>query len=216
MIYVKDLSKTINGEILFSSVSFSLFKGEVLCVNGPYSLVKVLFNIIGLLERGTSGVYEFDKEDVFSLQDFYLSKIRRDKISYVFKEHHFIKELNLFENLYLSLRYVNLTNKEKIDKINTYLKRLSLYPYKDKYIKEMPLLDIKKASILRGVLKGCKLLIFYDLLNSLREEDKDELFNFLMDLNKKGISLILNGEGFYGYKGFKVITLKGDKLCSSI
>ena len=86
--------------------SLSVEEGEFVSVTGPSGSGKTTFlNIAGLLEELTGGTYELDGRDISSLNDKERSRVRNEKIGFIFQSFNLIPELDIFDNVDVPLRY---------------------------------------------------------------------------------------------------------------
>jgi putative ABC transport system ATP-binding protein len=89
-------------------------EGEFVAVTGPSGSGKTTFlNIAGLLETFTSGTYLLDGEDVSHLGDDARSRLRNQKIGFIFQGFNLIPDLNLFDNVDVPLRYRGMSAAER-------------------------------------------------------------------------------------------------------
>ncbi|MEO8553219.1 MAG: ABC transporter ATP-binding protein, partial [Kofleriaceae bacterium] len=110
MLHMKDVSKVFRTEMVethaLRDLTLEVNAGEFVAVTGPSGSGKTTFlNIAGLLEELTGGVYTLDGVDVKSLDDKARSKLRNEKIGFVFQSFNLIPDLNLFDNVDVPLRY---------------------------------------------------------------------------------------------------------------
>ena len=86
--------------------SLTVDEGEFVSVTGPSGSGKTTFlNIAGLLEEYSSGTYELDGKDVSGLNDSERSRLRNEKIGFIFQSFNLIPELDVFDNVDVPLRY---------------------------------------------------------------------------------------------------------------
>ena len=89
-------------------------EGEFVAVTGPSGSGKTTFlNIAGLLEEHTGGDYHLDGVEVRKLDDRARSKMRNEKLGFVFQSFNLIPDLNLFDNVDVPLRYRGFTRGER-------------------------------------------------------------------------------------------------------
>jgi putative ABC transport system ATP-binding protein len=101
--------------------------GEFVAVTGPSGSGKTTFlNIAGLLEELTSGSYVLDGVDVKALDDKARSKLRNEKLGFVFQSFNLIPDLDLFDNVDVPLRYRGFTRGERKKRIEGALERVGL------------------------------------------------------------------------------------------
>lgn len=103
-----------NHQNILNNISITVNKGEMISIMGPSGSGKTtLMNIMGLLDKKTSGKYWLDGEEVSNLKDSQISKIRNRKIGFVFQNFNLIKELTAIENVKMNLMISNIHNKKE-------------------------------------------------------------------------------------------------------
>jgi len=117
MIQAKNLIKVYsmgNMEIrALNGIDFHVDQGEFVAIQGPLGGGKsTLLNVLGCLEKPTSGTIFIDSIDITQLSDNELAKIRRDKIGFIFQSYNLIPTLNALENVMLPMMFAGKdTNK---------------------------------------------------------------------------------------------------------
>jgi putative ABC transport system ATP-binding protein len=107
--------------------SINVREGEFVAVTGPSGSGKTTFlNIAGLLEEFTGGEYWLDGVDVRGLDDNARSKLRNEKIGFIFQSFNLIPDLNLFDNVDVPLRYRGFAAAERKKRIEESLSRVGL------------------------------------------------------------------------------------------
>ncbi|QFT53704.1 ABC transporter ATP-binding protein [Microbulbifer sp. THAF38] len=107
--------------------SLEVKEGEFVSVTGPSGSGKTTFlNIAGLLETPTGGQYLLDGEDVSNLSDRQRSRLRNEKIGFIFQGFNLIPDLNLFDNIDVPLRYRGFNAKERCKRIEKVLEQVGL------------------------------------------------------------------------------------------
>ena len=114
MIKVSNLCKVFRTEEIettaLNGVSFEIKDGEFVAIMGPSGCGKsTLLNILGLLDNPTSGSYELLGTEVGGLKEKERTKFRKGNIGFVFQSFNLIDELNVYENIELPLRYLNIS-----------------------------------------------------------------------------------------------------------
>src|SRR5215813_5244977 len=131
MLHMKDVTKVYRTEMVEThavrDLSLEVREGEFVAVTGPSGSGKTTFlNIAGLLEEHTGGTYMLDGIDVNKLGDKERSKLRNEKIGFVFQSFNLIPDLNLFDNVDVPLRYRGLPRAERRKRIESALERVGL------------------------------------------------------------------------------------------
>ena len=108
-------------------ISLTVEEGEFVAVAGPSGSGKTTFlNVAGLLESFDQGTYRLDGEDVAGLNDSDRSRLRNEKIGFVFQSFNLIPELNIFDNVDVPLRYRGFKAAERRKRIETVLETVGL------------------------------------------------------------------------------------------
>ncbi len=95
-------------------VSLSVDAGEYVAIMGPSGSGKsTLMNVIGCLDRPTSGEYLFEGKDVLRLRDRQMSDLRLHSIGFVFQSFYLMNEENAIENVALPLSYAGVSKRER-------------------------------------------------------------------------------------------------------
>ena len=131
MLKMQDVCKTYRTDTVqthaLRGFSLEVEDGEFVSVTGPSGSGKTTFlNIAGLLEELTSGTYELDGRDISALNDRERSRVRNEKIGFIFQSFNLIPELNVFDNVDVPLRYRGFDAKERERRIMSGLERVGL------------------------------------------------------------------------------------------
>src|SRR5690606_20534935 len=109
------------------SLDLHVGDGEFVAVTGPSGSGKTTFlNIAGLLETFTGGEYHLDGVDVKGLSDNQRSRLRNEKIGFIFQSFNLIPDLNLFDNCDVPLRYRGMPGNERKMRIEQALSQVGL------------------------------------------------------------------------------------------
>ena len=131
MIKLNDIKKVFRTEMVetwaLQNVSLEVKEGEFVAIMGPSGCGKsTLLNILGLLDTPTEGTYTLCGKDVSKLTEDERTDIRKGVIGFVFQSFNLIDELNVTENTELPLLYMGTPAKERKQKVNEVLDRMSM------------------------------------------------------------------------------------------
>src|SRR5210317_736886 len=131
MLNMKNVSKIYRTDTVethaLREFSLTVEEGEFVSVTGPSGSGKTTFlNIAGLLEDLTSGTYELDGRDISQLNDKERSRVRNEKIGFIFQSFNLIPELNIFDNVDVPLRYRGFNADERKRRIEQSIEMVGL------------------------------------------------------------------------------------------
>ena len=173
---------------------FSLYvdEGEFVAVTGPSGSGKTTFlNIAGLLEDLTSGTYELDGRDVSSLSDNERSKIRNEKIGFIFQTFNLIPDLNVFDNVDVPLRYRNMSASERRKRITEALEIVGLTSRMTHLPAQLSGGQQQRVAIARALAGSPRFLLADEPTGNLDSEMASQVLDLLEDVNRTGTTIIM-------------------------
>ncbi|MET0289362.1 MAG: ABC transporter ATP-binding protein [Pseudoxanthomonas sp.] len=167
-------------------------EGEFVAVTGPSGSGKTTFlNIAGLLETFTSGTYMLDGHDVSGLNDNARSKLRNQKIGFIFQGFNLIPDLNLFDNVDVPLRYRGMGASERRERITDALTRVGLGSRLKHYPSELSGGPQQGAAI-AGALAGSPRLVRADEpTGNLDSQMARGVMELLEEINAAGSTIVM-------------------------
>jgi putative ABC transport system ATP-binding protein len=196
MLEMKNLSKVYRTAMVethaLRGMDLEVRAGEFVAVTGPSGSGKTTFlNIAGLLEELTGGSYNLDGVDVKSLDDRARSKLRNEKIGFVFQSFNLIPDLNLFDNVDVPLRYRQLTRSDRKRRIESALERVGLASRLKHYPAELSGGQQQRVAIARAIAGDPKLLLADEPTGNLDSQMAREVMQLLEDLNAQGTVVVI-------------------------
>ncbi len=196
MLIMKDVSKVFRTAMVethaLRALDLEVREGEFLAVTGPSGSGKTTFlNIAGLLEELTSGVYSLDGVDVSSLDDRARSKLRNEKLGFVFQSFNLIPDLDLFDNVDVPLRYRGFSRGERKKRIEGALERVGLLSRMRHYPAELSGGQQQRVAIARAIAGDPKLLLADEPTGNLDSQMAREVMQLLEDLNAQGTIVLI-------------------------
>ena len=112
---------------ILHGIDLTVYKGEFVSIVGASGSGKsTLMNIIGVLDRPTEGEYRLDGLDISALKDQELSRIRNQKIGFVFQTYNLISRTSALKNVELPMMYAGIGRKERAQRARHYLKMVGM------------------------------------------------------------------------------------------
>ncbi|MEO8704426.1 MAG: ABC transporter ATP-binding protein [Kofleriaceae bacterium] len=196
MLNMKDVSKVFRTEMVethaLRDLDLEVNEGEFVAVTGPSGSGKTTFlNIAGLLEEHTGGEYKLDGIDVKKLDDKARSKLRNEKIGFVFQSFNLIPDLNLFDNVDVPLRYRRFPRAERKRRIESALERVGLASRMRHFPAELSGGQQQRVAIARAIAGDPKLLLADEPTGNLDSQMAREVMQLLEDLNAQGTVVVI-------------------------
>jgi putative ABC transport system ATP-binding protein len=166
--------------------------GEFVAVTGPSGSGKTTFlNIAGLLEELTGGEYQLDGINIKQLDDRARSRLRNEKIGFVFQSFNLIPDLDLFDNVDVPLRYRRLTRGERRKRIESALDRVGLAARVHHYPAELSGGPQQRVAIARAIAGNPTLLLADEPTGNLDSQMAREVMQLLEELNAQGTIVVI-------------------------
>jgi len=196
MLKMIDVSKTYRTDTVETKAlrgfSLTVEEGEFVSVTGPSGSGKTTFlNIAGLLEELTSGTYELDGRDISSLNDTERSKVRNEKIGFIFQSFNLIPELNVFDNVDVPLRYRKFDSAEREERISTSLERVGLGSRTKHFPAQLSGGQQQRVAIARALAGEPRFLLADEPTGNLDTNMADSVLDLLKEINDAGTTIIM-------------------------
>lgn len=219
MIKISNMSKiykmgTIEVAAL-KDVSFEVKKGEFVAIIGPSGSGKsTLMNMIGCLDTPTSGEYILDGVNVSKLNDDQLANIRNSKIGFIFQQFNLLAKLNAIENVELPLIYRNVSAKEREDRALEALRVVGLEDRIDHRPNQLSGGQQQRVAIARAIAGHPPMILADEPTGALDSKSGKEVLETLMDLNKKGSTIVLITHDMgVASKAKRIIKIMDGRIC---
>lgn len=196
LIKINNIVKTYkDGELLvpvLKDVSFEIKKGEFVTIMGPSGSGKsTLLNIIGCLDKPTSGEYMLDGIEINKQNDNKLSGIRNNFIGFVFQHFHLLNHLKAHENVELPMIYNGLFEKVRLPKAKKALEKVGLGDRIDHKPSQLSGGEKQRVAIARAIAMEPALVLADEPTGALDSEAGDNIMNIFKTLNKEfGMTIV--------------------------
>jgi len=196
MLHMKDISKVYRTAMVethaLRALDLEVREGEFVAVTGPSGSGKTtLLNIAGLLEELTGGEYVLDGVDVKRLDDRARSKLRNEKIGFVFQSFNLIPDLDLFDNVDVPLRYRGLSRGERRRRIEGALERVGLSSRMRHYPAELSGGQQQRVAVARAIAGDPRLLLADEPTGNLDSQMARSVMALLEDLHREGATIVM-------------------------
>ena len=167
-------------------------EGEFVAVTGPSGSGKTTFlNIAGLLEEFSSGDYLIDNVNVTGLDDNARSRLRNEKIGFIFQGFNLIPDLNLFDNVDVLLRYRGFNAAERKRRIEQALTQVGLASRQKHYPAELSGGQQQRVAIARALAGTPKLLLADEPTGNLDSNMARGVMELLEEINAAGTTILM-------------------------
>ena len=195
MLKMTGLSKAYRTEVVetyaLREFDLEVKPGEFVAVTGPSGSGKTTFlTIAGLLEAPTGGRYELDGIDVSKLGDDERSRIRNQKIGFIFQGFNLIADLNVFDNVDVPLRYRGMKGDER-RRVHAALERVGLAAREKHFPAELSGGQQQRVAIARALAGEPRLLLADEPTGNLDSQMARSVMDLLEELNRDGATIVM-------------------------
>ena len=196
MLIMKDIAKVYRTDTVethaLRQFSLAVDEGEFVSVTGPSGSGKTTFlNIAGLLEEYSSGTYELDGKDVSGLSDSERSRLRNEKIGFIFQSFNLIPELDVFDNVDVPLRYRGFDSAERKKRIDRVLDIVGLGSRPKHLPSQLSGGQQQRVAIARALAGEPRFLLADEPTGNLDSNMAESVMDLLTDINEQGTTIIM-------------------------
>ena len=196
MLHMQDVSKVYRTELVethaLRNFDIHVQEGEFVALTGPSGSGKTTFlNIAGLLEEMSGGSYLLDGVEAGTLNDNERSRLRNEKIGFIFQGFNLIPDLNLFDNVDVPLRYRRLPAAERRRRIERALEQVGLASRTKHFPAELSGGQQQRAAIARALAGEPRLLLADEPTGNLDSNMAREVMELLERLNTDGATIVM-------------------------
>ncbi|MCM0607812.1 MAG: ABC transporter ATP-binding protein [Ideonella sp. WA131b] len=196
MLKMQQLGKAYRTELIethaLRDFDLEVKAGEFVAVTGPSGSGKTTFlTIAGLLESPTSGRYELDGEDVSRLSDNARSRLRNEKIGFVFQAFNLIPDLSVVDNLEVPLRYRGVKPDERQRRARQALERVGLEARARHLPGQLSGGQQQRVAIARALAGSPRFLLADEPTGNLDTQMARAVMDLLEELHREGTTLIM-------------------------
>lgn len=176
-------------------ISLSVHEGEFLAIMGPSGSGKsTLMNILGCLDRPTSGTYLLAGEDVSRMNREQLARIRNQKIGFIFQSYNLLTQATAIQNVLMPVVYRrngHITNKERLEMAHDALMSVGLIDRDKHKPTEMSGGQQQRVAIARALINSPALILADEPTGNLDSHSGTEIMEILQNLHAQGRTIVM-------------------------
>jgi putative ABC transport system ATP-binding protein len=174
------------------SINLSVEKGEYVAIMGQSGAGKsTLLNILGCLDKPSSGEYLINSAKISSMNETQLAQIRNSEIGFVFQNFNLLPKLDVRGNIELPLIYANVSGKERKMRVEAVMKRLGIWERRHHKPNEISGGQKQRAAIARALVKKPSIILADEPTGNLDSQTTQEILSVFRELNYEGNTIVL-------------------------
>jgi putative ABC transport system ATP-binding protein len=174
------------------SIDLHIAEGEFVAIMGPSGCGKsTLLNVIGLIDRPTSGRYLFRSAEVADFDEAARARLRRDNLGFVFQSFNLIDELTIAENIELGLVYRLWAGRERKARVEAAMDRVGIAHRARHYPHQLSGGQQQRAAIARAIVGQPALILADEPTGNLDSENGQQVMDILRSLNGEGTTIVM-------------------------
>jgi putative ABC transport system ATP-binding protein len=196
VIVTQNVSKTYGKPPLqvyaLRETNLQIKQGDYIAIIGPSGSGKsTLMNLLGCLDKPTSGNIFIDGSDVSTLNENELARIRREKIGFIFQKYNLIPTLNALENVELSMGFAGVDSQVRTAKAKKLLEMVELSKRLTHKPSEMSGGEQQRVAIARALANSPSIILADEPTGNVDTKSGDNIMNILEEVNRKGETIIV-------------------------
>jgi len=221
MIEVRHISKTFQKDTVevqvLRDISVTIQEGEFVSIMAPSGMGKsTLLNILGCLDKSTEGTYVLDGVPVHDMDDDELSRIRNEKIGFVFQSFHLLPRMTAWENVTLPLVYSDTNSNMKARAVQV-LESMGLADRVDHLPRELSGGQQQRVAIARALINNPRIILADEPTGNLDSSSGEEVIRIFRQLHAGGVTLVVVTHDMdVALQADRIIQMKDGRIASDV
>ena len=195
-------------------INLEIYEGEFVAIMGPSGSGKsTLMNILGCLDRPTTGEYYLYDREVAQLSDDELAEVRNKKIGFVFQSFNLLPRMSALENVALPLVYANISSKERRERAISMLEKVGLQDRMQHKPNELSGGQRQRVAIARALINNPAIIMADEPTGNLDTKSSEDIMEIFAQLNEQGKTIIVvTHEQEIALKTKRIITVRDGRI----
>lgn len=177
---------------VLKGIDLTVYEGEFLAIMGPSGSGKsTLMNIIGLLDRPTSGDYSLNGKQVEELKEKELARVRNEEIGFVFQQFFLLSKLSALQNVELPLIYAGVGASKRRQLAKQFLEKVELSDRMKHLPSELSGGQKQRVAIARALVNNPSIILADEPTGALDTKTSIQIMNLLTELNREGKTIVM-------------------------
>ncbi|WP_423214656.1 ABC transporter ATP-binding protein [Streptococcus equinus] len=177
---------------VLKGIDLTVYEGEFLAIMGPSGSGKsTLMNIIGLLDRPTSGDYSLNGKQVEELKEKELARVRNEEIGFVFQQFFLLSKLSALQNVELPLVYAGVGASKRRQLAKQFLEKVELCERMKHLPSELSGGQKQRVAIARALVNNPSIILADEPTGALDTKTSIQIMDLLTELNREGKTIVM-------------------------
>jgi putative ABC transport system ATP-binding protein len=178
--------------VALHDISLGVAPGEFVAIMGPSGSGKsTLMNLLGLLDRPSTGRFFFDGEDLGNKKDNYLARLRREKIGFIFQSFNLFPRANALKNVAMPLLYAGVAPAERRRRAMAMLEQVGLADRAHHRPRELSGGQQQRVAIARALVNNPRMILADEPTGALDSVTGESVLAILQELNVRGVTILM-------------------------
>lgn len=175
-----------------NNITLEVKEGEYVAIMGPSGCGKsTLLNILGMIDKPTSGEFYFYEEEVSKYSERQRANLRKNNIGFVFQSFNLIDELTVYENIELPLLYLGYSSAERKKRVSEAMETMEIIARKNHFPQQLSGGQQQRVAVARAVVARPKLILADEPTGNLDSAHGEEVMKILSELHENGTTIVM-------------------------